>query len=116
MTKRYGIRGSAHYLLPALFLLWPLLSPAEDLNSELREAALVGDIELVDELLAQGADPNSMTRFGKSALMFAVEEGSDEVAFRLIERGGCQCQECCRVYCADLCCRGRLSRTGRQAA
>jgi hypothetical protein len=59
------------WVLVAAIFVRPLY--AMDLDRELREAALVGDVEAVAALLEQGAKPNSASKFGKSALMFAAE-------------------------------------------
>lgn len=56
-------------------------------NSPLMEAAVRGDSETVDQLLAAGADLNLQSKNGQTALMLAVGEGFTGVAKTLLDRG-----------------------------
>ena len=55
--------------------------------SPLHYAVFGGHKEVVDYLLAQGADVNAQSTNGSSVLMMAVYEGHGELAKRLLERG-----------------------------
>src|SRR5262245_25653776 len=74
-----------------LFLTLALASPAgaaaPELNENLRQAALKGDLEGVKGLLAKGAEVDGASEFGATALMFACDRGHMEVVKLLLERG-----------------------------
>ncbi|MCG8125325.1 MAG: ankyrin repeat domain-containing protein, partial [Candidatus Thiodiazotropha taylori] len=59
---------------------------AED-ERELRLAADVGDVETVTKLLDKGVSPDSANKFGKNALMIAVENNNFETVVLLLNRG-----------------------------
>jgi hypothetical protein len=59
----------------------------QDAGRDLRIAAMIDDTEAVATLLDQGADVNAASRFGKTALMFAVEGGNLQTAALLLNRG-----------------------------
>ncbi|MCK5649167.1 MAG: ankyrin repeat domain-containing protein, partial [Gammaproteobacteria bacterium] len=56
-------------------------------EKDLMQASMVGDIDTVKSLLEQNVSVDSHGRYGKTALMFAIEEGSDDVAELLIAKG-----------------------------
>ncbi len=56
-------------------------------NTALMDAAVLGDVEMVRELLDAGADMNVKSKNGQTALMLAVGEGRDSIAEELIDRG-----------------------------
>lgn len=58
-----------------------------DLNSELLEASMEGDLEMVKRLLEQGADINQANSAGDTPLYVASEMGHVEVVRILIENG-----------------------------
>jgi ankyrin repeat protein len=58
----------------------PFLSP-------LMRAAAIGHIELVRELIAEGADINQRGPRGSTALMFAAGAGHLDVVQELVQRG-----------------------------
>ena len=57
------------------------------LNDGLREAARHGDLAAVKTLLAKGAEVNSATEFGATALIFAADSGHVEIVKALIDGG-----------------------------
>ena len=73
--------------LPAFFFLFALLldaAQANDLEKELIQAAVAGNITEVVSLLDAGANVNTRNEIGKTALMYAAEEGHNEVVELLI--------------------------------
>jgi outer membrane protein assembly factor BamB len=60
-------------------------APAEDLKESLWEAARLGDVKLVKEVLEKGADVNARTSYGATALWFAAYKGRVGVAKLLLE-------------------------------
>ena len=52
---------------------------------QLREAAEAGDVELLQSLLAEGADVNLSNWYGRSALMAAAQSGDAAVTRLLVE-------------------------------
>ena len=75
----------AHLASSALFAQTGEASDAH-LDRELRDAAIVGDTVLIETLLRDGVNANAKTRFGKSALMFAAEEGNQVSVELLLDR------------------------------
>ena len=73
--------------LPLSLLLVSLPLLAADKDSEMLEVAVIGDPDQLRELLDSGAKVDAQTRFGKTALMFAIEDGNEEAAKLLLERG-----------------------------
>jgi len=61
--------------------------PGPSLNDGLREAARRGDLAAVKGLLAKGAEVNSASEFGATALIFAADSGNLDVIKTLIESG-----------------------------
>ena len=61
--------------------------PSGALRPLLSEAAAHGNLKLVKELLAQGADPNGLGATGESPLQEAAEFGLDEIVKVLLEHG-----------------------------
>ncbi|MFZ1899339.1 MAG: ankyrin repeat domain-containing protein, partial [Azonexus sp.] len=55
--------------------------------SPLHYAVFAGQREVVDYLMAQGADINALSTNGSSVLMMAIYEGREELARLLIEKG-----------------------------
>jgi len=62
-------------------------SDAVERNGELRRTAGRGDVEAVEELLNQGADPNDRNRFGSTALHLAARHGHLTVVELLLAHG-----------------------------
>lgn len=65
--------------------------PAQSINltaSDLREAALNGNIETVQNAIEQGVDPQEADPLGRTALMFASYNGHTEIVRRLAEFEG----------------------------
>lgn len=56
-------------------------------NAPLKEAANVGDIEIVNELVSRGADVNFQTKSGWCALMNATNYGEPKVVATLLNNG-----------------------------
>jgi len=56
-------------------------------DKELMEAAMIGDMATVQALIDQGVSPNAHGKYGKSSLMFAIEEGNEEITEYLISKG-----------------------------
>lgn len=72
-----------------LVLLVPVTAYAQDLNSDLLEAAKQGDTATVKALLAKGADVNAKDKeFGQTALMVAAKGGHTEKKNGYIMGGG----------------------------
>jgi ankyrin repeat protein len=55
--------------------------------SALWSAAHSGDREGVRRLIAEGVDVNTWDRYGRSALIFAIEAGHGEIARELVSAG-----------------------------
>ncbi|MCK5726250.1 MAG: ankyrin repeat domain-containing protein [Thiotrichaceae bacterium] len=75
-------------LLASLFL--PLSVSAEkgsELNDQLQIAASKGEIAQITQLLEQGADINTTSRFGKTPVMQAAESGKSAAIALLLSRG-----------------------------
>lgn len=70
-----------------LLTLGPFQLHAQADGQRLIEAAQRGDTDLVKELLAKGADVNVKTRYGATALFFAVDKANVELVRLLIEKG-----------------------------
>jgi ankyrin repeat protein len=77
----------AAFAVAAFAVSGPARPAAEDLNKELRLAAMIGDTETVDALLNAGAEIDSASHFGKTALMMAVESDSLDTVALLLRRG-----------------------------
>ena len=95
MMLKQSIKAFSHLMLLAGLTLTSSVAVSEKIKlidptpqeKELMQASMVGDIDTVKALVAKGISANSRGRYGKSALMFAVEEGSDEVVDFLISKG-----------------------------
>lgn len=72
---------------PALRFAWMREWPEFADHSDLMLAALLNDTGRVRELLLSGADPNGKTREGTTALMYASQKGSREIARALLAAG-----------------------------
>ena len=70
-------------LVLALTLATSALAGDEEKEKELRLAAAIGDVETITALLDEGVDVNTANKFGKSALMVAIEGGDMETAGRV---------------------------------
>jgi ankyrin repeat protein len=73
------------------------------------------DLELITRLLDRGADPNARRADGKSALLFAVSGGRDDVAQLLRERGATDDTRP-EHYFLGACVQGRRDETHRLLA
>jgi ankyrin repeat protein len=58
-----------------------------EINQELRWAATIDDAETINQLLDTGASVNAANKFGKTALMNAVESGSILATATLLSMG-----------------------------
>ncbi len=79
----------AAILLSSLLLVpaWAGAAEPEDLDKELRLAAMVGDVPAATALIDQGADVNAANQTGKTALMMAAETGDVATIALLLGRG-----------------------------
>ena len=57
------------------------------MRDDWRKAAIDGDSEAIDRLLADGAPIDSVDRYGQTALMLAAVHGREKVVRRLLESG-----------------------------
>lgn len=57
------------------------------MRDDWRKAAIGGDYEAIERLLAEGIDVDSLDRFGQSALMLSALHGRDAVVRILLENG-----------------------------
>ncbi len=83
MAKRWTLIPA----IAALLLAFSLQAAPGKYDRDMWEAAIIGDTATMEELLDKGVDPNAANRYGKSALMFAAEEGNEEVVELLIRKG-----------------------------
>jgi outer membrane protein assembly factor BamB len=74
-------------ILLFIVVLVPSATFAQNLNEDLWAAARKGDAELVKTLLAKGAEVNSETRYGATALSYAADRGHVKVIEVLVENG-----------------------------
>ena len=78
-------------MVPALVLIALLLSQGEPVASnverDLLQAAKTGQLARVHDLLARGADPNTMDWRGFTPLMWAAASGNGAVIAELLDRG-----------------------------
>lgn len=68
------MRSAALLVIVLALLAAPLASAGADLDDKLIKAAKKGDVEKIEALLAQGADPRAANRKGETALMLAQRE------------------------------------------
>ena len=75
--------------LVLLFLvsLIPIVAFAQNVNDDLIAAAKRGDVAAVKSLIARGANVNTRTNYGATALHFAADRGHLEVIKVLVEAG-----------------------------
>ena len=76
--------------LIALFIFAFILAPAaraQNVNEDFLAAARKGDVAKLKELLDKGADVNTKTQYGATALAYACDKGHIEVVKLLLERG-----------------------------
>lgn len=75
-------------LVPALITLATVVAHQSVSPEEaLREAARQGDLSGVEQLLDQGVDVDTPTRYGATALFYAADRGHFDVVRLLVERG-----------------------------
>ncbi|HYP26073.1 MAG TPA: ankyrin repeat domain-containing protein [Blastocatellia bacterium] len=74
-------------LLLALSIPRGALAQESENTEKLMAAARKGDVATLKALLDAGADVNSKTRYGATALSFAADKGNVEVVRLLLERG-----------------------------
>ena len=67
--------------------LWRMLSPEYDFGDPLLNAAHIGNVRKISELLEAGADPNRSNSFGTTPLILAASADQAEVAKLLIAHG-----------------------------
>ena len=76
------------FLIPICFLqYWATAVLAQDLNVELRKAALIGDAAEVKSLIEKGADVNSKDELLNTALICAIQNNKSECVITLIDSG-----------------------------
>ncbi len=80
---RNRLQANALGALVATLLLWGALPP----DSPVADAAMLGDVDQVRELLRSGADVNAAQGDGMTALHWAAELGSVELAEMLVFAG-----------------------------
>ena len=73
-------------LLVFAFVVAPA-AQAQDVNEDFLVAARKGDVAKLKELLDKGADVNTKTQYGATALAYACDKGHIEVVKLLLERG-----------------------------
>jgi ankyrin repeat protein len=56
-------------------------------NADLQEAAIIGDKELMQHLLAKGCDPTIKDKFGATPLHYAAQHGHTKIIELLLENG-----------------------------
>lgn len=74
------MRSAALLVIALALLAAPLVSADADLDDKLLKAAKKGNLEKVEELLAQGADPRAANKKGETALSMAQKEHHTAVA------------------------------------
>jgi hypothetical protein len=72
-------RCKAKMLLAAVFTLWSTFATA-GVNEDLIQASMRGDLPAVKRFISKGADVNSRTPKGITALSIATKEGHKDVA------------------------------------
>ncbi len=81
------IRNVVLSLSASLLLCLPFSAKAQSAGDELIAAAKKGDVAAVKAALAKGADVNTRTNYGATALHFAADRGHLEVVKTLVEAG-----------------------------
>jgi len=71
----------------SLLLLASLVLPATALAGPIHDAALTGDVELMEMLIANGADVDARDVHGYTPLILAIQEGYTDIAKTLIAHG-----------------------------
>ena len=85
--KMKGYSGEQILRLPLWRSMLVSIAPLHMLNKQLRDAASSGDLQLTDEVLRKGADPNVLDSNKISPLMIAAQAGHFEICQSLIEFG-----------------------------
>jgi len=76
------------YIFLSSLLLWvSLVFSATGLASPIHDAALTGDVELMEMLIANGADVDERDVHGYTPLLLAIQEGYTDMAKTLIVNG-----------------------------
>ena len=75
------------FVLLFLVSLIPIVVFAQNVNDDLIAAAKLGDVAAVKSLIARGANVNTRTNYGATALHFAADRGHLEVIKVLVEAG-----------------------------
>lgn len=71
-----------------LLLVWVTATGVQDVDQDLRDRALAGDVEAVRSLLSEATpDLDTADATGGTALMYAVESGHDEIVEMLLKAG-----------------------------
>lgn len=81
-TSRFLSVGMRLAFLTALVLSSPV---SGNVNEDLRKEVAAGDAKAVTKLIDQGASANQKAPGGRTLLMFAAQEGFDEVVVALIK-------------------------------
>ena len=63
------------------------IANANTIDTDLFKAATIGNKELVESLIQQGADVNAQNKEGATALMLAAGKGNKDIAELLIQHG-----------------------------
>lgn len=71
----------------SLLLLASLALPSTGLAGPIHEAALTGDVELMEMLIDNGADVDARDVHGYTPLLLAIQEGNTDIAKTLIANG-----------------------------
>ena len=89
IKKSYRVIGMLFKCLSILMMSSALAMDVkqDNLNSQLVEAAILGNMQQVKQLIAKGADVNARNRSGDIALIRAAEDGYTEICKLLISKG-----------------------------
>ena len=82
------IKSKNKFIFPGSLLLWAsLVFTSTGLASPIHDAALTGDVELMEMLIANGADVDERDVHGYTPLLLAIQEGYTDMAKTLIVNG-----------------------------
>ncbi|MBN1799180.1 MAG: ankyrin repeat domain-containing protein, partial [Spirochaetales bacterium] len=84
LYKRISIMRTSIIILFSILIIIPSFA---DLNDNLINAAIIGDLQKVKEAMKQGADVNAKSDTNRTALFLASGNGHTEVVKLLIETG-----------------------------
>ena len=81
------VRPAVLRLTALFFLCLPLIAQQTEPNQLLINGCTMGARILVQQALAQGADPNSRNESGEPALLLAARKGNEEIVKALLDAG-----------------------------